>query len=53
MSRKAYPSDVSDDDRRPWRLMRDYERLPATLAGLHFVVFAILMLKQMALDRVL
>ncbi len=26
------------------RLTRDYERLPETLAGLHFVVFAILML---------
>jgi len=26
------------------RLARDYERLPQTLAGLHFVVFAILML---------
>jgi transposase len=27
------------------RLARDYERLAATLAGLHFVAFAILMLK--------
>lgn len=26
------------------RLVRDYERLPETLAGLHFVAFAILML---------
>ena len=26
------------------RLVRDYERLPATLAGLHLVVFACLML---------
>ncbi|MEM5365890.1 IS5/IS1182 family transposase, partial [Paraburkholderia azotifigens] len=26
------------------RLARDYERLPETLAGLHFVVFAVLML---------
>jgi hypothetical protein len=26
------------------RLARDYERLPETLAGLHFVVFAMLML---------
>jgi transposase len=26
------------------RLARDYERLPETLAGLHFVVFTILML---------
>jgi hypothetical protein len=25
-------------------LARDYERLPQTLAGLHFLVFAILML---------
>jgi transposase len=28
------------------RLARDYERLPQTLEGLHFLVFAILMLKQ-------
>jgi len=28
------------------RLARDYERLPQTLAGLHFVVFAILMLSH-------
>jgi len=28
------------------RLVRDYERLPETLAGLHFLVFAILMLKR-------
>jgi transposase len=28
------------------RLARDYERLPTTLAGLHFVAFAILMLSQ-------
>ena len=28
------------------RLARDYERLPETLAGLHFVAFAILMLRQ-------
>lgn len=27
------------------RLVRDYERLPETLAGLHFLAFAILMLK--------
>lgn len=26
------------------RLVRDYERLPQTLAGIHFIVFAILML---------
>ncbi|MFD1029663.1 transposase [Paraburkholderia sabiae] len=26
------------------RLARDYERLPETLAGLHFVVFSVLML---------
>ncbi|HZZ02448.1 MAG TPA: IS5/IS1182 family transposase, partial [Paraburkholderia sp.] len=26
------------------RLARDYERLPETLAGLHFVVFTMLML---------
>jgi transposase len=28
------------------RLARDYERLPETLAGLHFLAFAMLMLKQ-------
>jgi transposase len=28
------------------RLTRDYERLPETLAGLHFLAFAILMLKR-------
>ena len=28
------------------RLVRDDERLPETLAGLHFLAFAILMLKQ-------
>jgi transposase len=28
------------------RLVRDYERYPTTLAGLHFVAFACLMLKQ-------
>jgi len=28
------------------RLVRDYERLPATLAGLHLIVFACLMLHQ-------
>ena len=31
------------------RLARDYERLPETLAGLHFVAFAILMLAKAAL----
>ena len=30
------------------RLARDYERLPQTLAGLHYLVFAILMLKNVA-----
>jgi transposase len=30
------------------RLARDYERLPATLAGLHFLAFAILMLARFA-----
>lgn len=28
------------------RLARDYERLPETLAGLHFLAFAMVMLKQ-------
>jgi transposase len=31
------------------RLARDYERLPATLAGLHFVAFACLMLQRLFL----
>jgi transposase len=31
------------------RLARDYERLPETLAGLHFLVFAILMLSRVIL----
>ena len=30
------------------RLARDYERLPGTLAGLHYLAFAILMLKRFA-----
>ena len=30
------------------RLVRDYERLPETLAGLHFLAFAILLLKRFA-----
>lgn len=30
------------------RLARDYERLPETLAGLHFLASAILMLKRLA-----
>ena len=29
------------------RLARDYERLPTTLTGLHFLTFAILILKRM------
>ncbi len=28
------------------RLARDYERLPKTVAGLHFVAFAVLMLHR-------
>jgi transposase len=28
------------------RLARDYERLPDTLAGLHFLAFAILLLRR-------
>ena len=28
------------------RLARDYERLPETLAGLHFLAFTILMLRR-------
>lgn len=31
------------------RLVRDYERLPETVAGLHFLAFAILMLKRVAM----
>src|SRR5262245_728794 len=30
------------------RLARDYERLPKTLAGLHYVAFVILMLKNVS-----
>ncbi len=30
------------------RLARDYERLPQTLAGLHFVTFACLLLARFA-----
>jgi hypothetical protein len=30
------------------RLAHDYERLPETLAGLHFLAFVILMLKNVA-----
>ena len=33
------------------RLARDYERLPETLARLHFVVFAILMLENMVPEQ--
>jgi transposase len=29
------------------RLAKDYERLPATLAGMHFIAFACLMLKNL------
>ncbi|MBA3378100.1 MAG: IS5/IS1182 family transposase, partial [Chloroflexia bacterium] len=29
------------------RLAKDYERLPETVVGLHFVAFACLMLQQM------
>jgi transposase len=35
----AFPS-------RFWRLVKDYERLPETVAGLHFVAFACLFLHQ-------
>lgn len=31
------------------RLARDYERLPTTLAGSHFLAFAILMLRRFVL----
>ena len=31
------------------RLAKDYERLPETVAGLHFVAFACLMLHKLAL----
>jgi hypothetical protein len=30
------------------RLARDYERLPETLAGFHFVAFSVLMLTRLA-----
>ena len=55
MERKAYPSDIRDEG---WGLVapyltlmteetpqHDYERLPETLIGLHFLAFAILMAK--------
>ncbi len=29
------------------RLVRDYERLPETVAGLHFLAFAMLLLKRL------
>jgi transposase len=32
------------------RLAKDYERLPATVAGLHFIAFACLMLKSLLAD---
>jgi transposase len=35
------------------RLARDYERLPATVAGLHFAAFAILMLVRAAAQSLL
>jgi transposase len=34
------------------RLARDYERLPQTLAGLHFVAFACLMLHRLLLTLI-
>lgn len=34
------------------RLVRDYERLPETVAGLHFAVFAILMLARLVATKV-
>ena len=33
------------------RLVKDYERLPETVAGLHFAVFAILMLARLVANR--
>ena len=35
---------IGDNHNRFLRLARDYERLPETLAGLHFVIVAMLML---------
>jgi len=37
------------------RLVRDYERLPETVAGLHFLAFAMLLLKRFVdlLDKVI
>ena len=50
------PRDASDADikRSFRRLARDYERLPETLAGLHFLAFACLFLHRVIplLDRV-
>jgi transposase len=34
---------------RSWRLVKDYERLPETMVGLHFVAFACLMLARAVL----
>ena len=42
--RHEQPTAAVLDTRRCRRLARDYERLPETLAGLHFVAFACLML---------
>ena len=33
------------------RLAKDYERLPETVAGLHFVVFALLMLSKADIEQ--
>ena len=40
--------DIAWASRRFGRLVKDYERLPATLAGLHFVAFACLFVQQAA-----
>jgi hypothetical protein len=46
MECKSYPNDISDDKWAFRRLARDYERLPATLAGFLFLAFVILLLKR-------
>jgi hypothetical protein len=58
MERKAYPSDISDEEWvfvAPYLTLmteetpqHDYERLPETLIGLHFLAFAILRAKPVA-----
>lgn len=45
MTRKSYPSDVSEEE---WHFVAPYLTLIQLLASLHFVVFAIRMLPKAA-----